>query len=75
MSIFLAKRIIANLRDNSSLDSVNTKDPVLPTVLPKSSIEKKKQKYKRKKCPHGKERCYCVSCGGSQICIHKKQRS
>ena len=74
MSIFLAKRIIANLRDNSSLDSVNTKDTVLPTVLPENSTEKKKQKYTQKKCPHGKQRSKCVSCGGSEICIHHKLR-
>lgn len=67
MSIFLAKRIIANLRDNSSLDSVNTKDP----VLPENSTEKKK-KYTQKKCSHGKLRNRCVSCGGSSICVHHR---
>lgn len=31
--------------------------------------------YKAKnKCPHGKEKCKCVECGGSQMCQHERQR-
>ncbi|CAE8728431.1 unnamed protein product [Polarella glacialis] len=26
-------------------------------------------------CPHGVGRSHCVKCGGSSICVHKKQRS
>ena len=25
-------------------------------------------------CPHGRERCYCKECGGSQICEHGRVR-
>ena len=27
------------------------------------------------KCPHGRERYYCVECGGAGICVHKRHRA
>ena len=30
---------------------------------------------KKYKCAHGREKCKCVECGGSQMCEHKKQKS
>jgi hypothetical protein len=29
----------------------------------------------RKKCEHGKEKKYCVACGGSSMCIHGKRKT
>ena len=26
------------------------------------------------KCPHNKQKNYCKDCGGSQICIHEKNK-
>eukprot|EP00501_MAST-03F_sp_TOSAG23-6_P001412 GSMAST32.ASY1.ANO1.1468.1 assembled CDS len=34
-----------------------------------------KRTYNRKKCPHNRQRSYCVDCGGCAICPHKRQRS
>jgi len=33
-----------------------------------------KKKYVRPKCIHGKDRTFCVDCGGGSICIHLKRK-
>jgi len=33
-----------------------------------------KPKYVRRKCPHGRQRCDCVKCGGASICEHGTRR-
>ena len=39
------------------------------------SCRQNDMKYKEKqKCIHGRRRCHCIECGGSQICQHNRQR-
>jgi hypothetical protein len=35
----------------------------------------KKCQYQKLKCKHGKNKSYCIDCGGSQICKHGKYKS
>ena len=36
----------------------------------------KEREYRnKKKCAHGKRKCMCKDCGGSQICIHDRMKS
>ena len=37
-------------------------------------IGKLQQQRKRKKCPHGKEKCKCKDYGGSSLCEHGKEK-
>lgn len=40
----------------------------------KQCLEKKKLYRSESKCEHGKERCKCIFCGGSQMCEHLRRR-
>lgn len=37
-------------------------------------MKNKDKKNVKKKCEHGKEKCRCINCGGSGICIHKLRK-
>ena len=32
------------------------------------------KKYERKKCPHGRQSCWCKDCGGVSVCEHGRQK-
>ena len=43
-----------------------------PIVVNEPKLQKKQL---RKKCIHKKRKSRCIECGGSSICIHKKQKA
>jgi hypothetical protein len=56
--------------------TMTTFEPPTPLEAPLDDAHQKPRAGKQviKHCPHGRQKAFCIPCGGSQICQHQKQR-